>query len=311
MVITVTLNPALDKTLVVQGFTIGAVNRVQSHREDIGGKGINVSKVLREFGVATRATGFLGQNLRAHFEKALNLRNIEHSFIPIASSTRTNIKLVDEKNHTFTDINEPGGIVTQQELDQFLKQFEGMIQQGDVIILAGGVSPGIPENIYGILTRIARDRGATVLVDAEGPLLKAAILEKPHVIKPNQMELSTLAGKPLTTDEEILQAAKELQDAGVERVLVSMGADGSIYLGRDGMYRADGLKVPVKSTVGAGDSMVAAMVYSLLKGYDDQKTLALAQGAGAASVMLEGTKACNLEQAMGLMDQAAQKIREV
>lgn len=311
MVITVTLNPALDKTLVVHGFAIGEVNRVQSQREDIGGKGINVSKVLKEFGIPSRAMGLMGDNLRSRFETVLDNLGIAHDFTPTLTDTRTNIKLVDETNNTFTDINESGGIVTDKEWNHFLRRFEETLEKGDVVILAGGVRPGVPNNAYGILTRKAKAADATVLVDAEGLLLKEAILAKPHVIKPNQMELSTLLDQTFNSEAELIDGAQQLKDQGVERILVSMGAQGSIYLGKNGIYRAEGLKVPVKSTVGAGDSMVAAMVYSLLEGFDDINTLALAQGAGAASVMLEGTKACNLEQAKGLMDQALLKIREV
>lgn len=311
MVITVTLNPALDKTLVVENFAIGEVNRVRSVRSDLGGKGINVSKVLKEFGVDSLALGFLGDNLRHRFEQGLDERHINNQFIHIATDTRTNIKLVDDANHTFTDINEPGGDVTTEELERFLVLFKQKVQSGDLVILAGRVGDTIPSTIYSTLTRIAQKKGATVVVDAEGILMKEALKEKPTFIKPNEVELATLVGRDLNNEEEIIAAAQEVRALGVEKILVSMGAEGSIYLTNQGTYRAEGLKVPVKSTVGAGDSMVAAVVYSILQGSDDIETLALAQSAGAASVMLEGTKACNLSQAQRLMDQALEKIRRV
>lgn len=311
MVITVTLNPALDKTLVVKDFAVGEVNRVQSARDDLGGKGINVSKVLKEFGVDSLALGFLGENLRKKFEKGLDEKGIKHRFVPIAKDTRTNIKLVDETNHTFTDINEPGGAVTQEEMDAFLEAYRESVQEKDLVVLSGNVGEGVPRDIYATLSRLAKEKGAMVVVDVEGDLMENALKEKPYAVKPNETELSSLVGRPLREAEEIIQAAREIQDTGVEKILVSMGADGSIYLTKEGTYRAQGLKVPVKSTVGAGDSMVAAIVYSILNEKDDIQTLALAQSAGAASVMLEGTKACNLSQAESLMDQALENIRRV
>ncbi|QSX09345.1 1-phosphofructokinase [Alkalibacter rhizosphaerae] len=311
MVITVTLNPALDKTLVVNNFAVGEVNRVQAARDDIGGKGLNVSKVLKEFGIQSLALGFLGNNLRDRFEKDLDTKGIDHRFISISSGTRTNIKLVDEKKRTFTDINEPGGAITPEELEEFLTLFQQTIKKGDLVVLAGGVGEGVPITIYKTLTGLAKRKGATVVVDAEGKLLGEALTEHPDVIKPNEKELSTLVGRTLQTEEQIVQAIKEIQEMGIDNILVSMGSEGSIYLTPNGAYRAEGLQVPVKSTVGAGDSMVAALVYSILNERDDINTLALAQSAGAASVMLEGTKACNLSQAESLMERALMKIRRI
>lgn len=311
MVITVTLNPALDKTLTIDGLETGGVNRVTSVRHDIGGKGINVSKVLREFGVDSICTGFLGGILEDVFRKELEKRGIQADFVSVEGSTRTNIKIVDVMKNEYTDINEPGAVISREELEAFLRKFETLVKEGDIVVLSGGVSPSVPKDIYRRLTELSRARGAYVLVDAEGPLLEEALKAKPDVIKPNDRELSMLMGKEIGSDEEILDAARQLRMQGIGKVLVSLGGDGSLLVTEDGALRAKGLKVPVKSTVGAGDSMVAALVYAKLKGMTDKETLGFAQASGAATVMLEGTKACTLGQVENLLEESESKIMEV
>lgn len=311
MVITVTLNPALDRTLTLSDFTLGAVNRVETVREDIGGKGINVSKVLQEFGIDSTAMGFLGGRLEEVFREELKRRGIGDAFTPIAGSTRTNIKVVDDKNGVYTDINEPGAAVSEGELSAFLKRYGETLVTGDVVVLSGGLCPGVPRDIYRTLVEMARRKGAFAIVDAEGPALEEALKGIPFAVKPNDYELGLLEGSPLETEEAVVAAAKKLRGMGIEQVLVSLGARGSLLLTEAGILRGKGLKVPVKSTVGAGDSMVAALVQAKLTHLDPRATLALAQSSGAASVMLEGTKACTPEQVDDLLEMAHALIEEV
>ncbi|MBP1919831.1 1-phosphofructokinase [Youngiibacter multivorans] len=311
MVITVTLNPALDKTLILEDFTPGMVNRALSVRQDIGGKGINVSKVLKEFGVQSICTGFLGGNLKELFLRELKSKGIDSDFVSIRGNTRTNTKVVDRVKNEFTDINEPGAVIEKDELEEFLGKFEKIVKSGDTVVLSGGASSSVPKDIYRTLTEIAKNRGAYVLVDAEGELFEEALKAGPDAVKPNDFELSLLEGRKLESDEDILAAARRLMDKGVGKVMVSLGGDGSMYVTKDRAFRAKGLKVPVKSTVGAGDSMVAALVYARLKGLDDKETLANAQAFGAATVTLEGTQACTPSDIAPYLSLAFTKITEV
>lgn len=310
MVITVTMNPAMDKTLVLDGFTLGEVNRVVLGRNDIGGKGINVSKVLKEFGEDSLALGFLGGILEEVFLKELKTMGIGQRFVPVKGSTRTNIKVVDRVKGTFTDINEPGPVIQEEELTEFLQLYRETVTSGDVVVLSGGVSEGIPVKIYRLLTEIAKEKGALVALDAEGDLFREALEAKPDMVKPNDRELALYLGKEHLTEDEIVDAAKELVAKGISKVLVSRGEKGSILATAEGILKAEGLKVPVKSTVGAGDSMVAALIYSVLKGFGPRETLAMAQAAGAAAVMTEGTKACTLQEVESLLQAATEKIKE-
>lgn len=302
MIITVTLNPALDKTLYIDGFAAGEVNRASKMRTDIGGKGINVSKVLKNFGIDSVCAGFLGKNLMDCFLKELELKSIDTRFTIIKDNTRTNIKIVDELSGINTDLNERGPEITETELNEFMESFENICRHGDIIVLSGGVSPSIPKDIYKKLINIAKGKGATTILDADGELLKEGLKAKPDIIKPNEHELAAFSNVDMISREELIEVGRKLRKDGISKILISMGAKGAVYLTENGVYSVKGLKVPVKSTVGAGDSMVAALAYSMINNYDDSETLRFATACGAATVTLEGTQACTITQIKGLLD---------
>lgn len=310
MIVTVTLNPAMDKTIILDGMDIGEVNRADSVRNDIGGKGVNVSKVLKMFGTDTIATGFLGGISEAIFRRELEKIGIEDRFISIQGNTRTNIKLIDRKNNTNTDINEPGPFISSEELKMFFQVFDEAVHEGDLVVLSGGIPLNIPSDIYGRLTKIANQKGTKVIVDAEGEALHHALEEIPYMIKPNEKELSAFLGKEILSEEEIIEEAKNFVKEGIQKVLVSRGDKGSIFVTRDSVFIGRGIKVKVKSTVGAGDSMVAALVYAEEQKFNDYETLVLAQATGAAAVTTEGTEACTSEEVKKYLMIAREKIEE-
>jgi 1-phosphofructokinase len=296
MVITVTLNPAMDKTLTIDNFSVGNVNRVSKLRYDIGGKGINVSKVLKNFGVESNCTGFLGGIWKEAFETELNKRGINNKFVNISEDTRTNTKIVDYLNQTYTDINEAGPNISKSEMDEFCANFKELCNQDDIVVLSGGVSPSISKDIYRKLIKVAKEKGSFVILDADGELLKEGIKEKPDVIKPNEHELGLLLDKSIANEETMIEEAKKLVEQGIGRILISMGHKGAIYVTKESTIYCKGLKVPVKSTVGAGDSMVAALVYSRINNFSDEETLKYAVASGTAAVCLEGTEACTINE---------------
>ncbi len=301
----------MDKTLVLKGLHINQVNRLISCRYDMGGKGINVSKVLNEFQVPSMATGFLGGIWKEYFQEELNNLNITNQFIAINGETRTNIKIVDEENNTFTDLNEKGPLISEEELAKFLKIFEELVQEEDLVVLSGGLCPGIPLDFYGTLTSKAKRKGAYVLVDAEGEALQFALNEKPDLIKPNEKEFAGLFGEIELNEEEMIEKAKQLIATGLNSILISRGEKGSLFINKDMVLSAKALNVPVKSTVGAGDAMVAALIYSKIHRLSPQHTLAMAQAAGASAVMTEGTRACTLKDVEDKLDLAMMLIKQI
>ena len=261
MIYTVTLNPALDKTVEIPGIALDTVNRITEMRTDPGGKGINVSKVIAKLGGESRAVGILGGESGRTLEKLLENENFTTQFRFVEGQTRTNIKIIDRVGHTNTDINEPGLTVTNADLDALLND---------------------------LLAEVA---GARVFLDADGALLAEGLKAAPYLIKPNDDELSRLAGRKLETIEELTAEGQKLLESGIERVVISLGGRGALYLRKGSTIYAEGLKVPVSSTVGAGDSVVAALAYAESQDMSEENAVRLSTAAGAANVMCSGTQA--------------------
>lgn len=302
MIYTVTLNPALDKTVEIPSLTVDAVNRIVSMRTDPGGKGINVSKVIKELGGESVATGILGGSTGRAISEALDAMGIRNSFRFVEGETRTNLKVIDPVNHTNTDINEPGVTVSEEILGELLGEVQSLLWEKDIIVLSGSLPKGAPKDTYGSWVRACRETGARVLLDVDGELLSAGIQESPYLIKPNDHELSVLMGEELRTPKELSRAARSLMERyGIAKTVVSMGGAGALYVTEQETIYAEGLKVPVKSTVGAGDSVVAALAIAEETGKSLEDTVRLSTACGAANVMCSGTQAAEYKVIEGLI----------
>ncbi len=291
MIITVTLNPAIDKTVTIPDFTAGEVNRIETLRTDVGGKGINVSKCLKELGCDSIAAAFWGGDAGRGGEAELQKAEIGSLPIFIEENTRTNMKIIDEVQGQNTDINEPGPLIKQNELEQLIRKLDENLKDSDILVLAGSIPKGIGTNIYRSLTARYKAKGVKVFLDADGESFAEGIKAAPYLIKPNIDELSRYAGEKLTDIRSILKAVKPLLQSGVEKIVVSMGAQGAVFIQKGRIFIASSIDVPVLSTVGAGDSMVAALAYGEEKGLSVHQTYKLSMAMGAASVMCSGTQA--------------------
>lgn len=301
MIYTVTLNPALDKTVEIPGMALDTVNRITEMRTDPGGKGINVSKVIAKLGGESCAVGILGGESGRTLEKLLENENFTTQFRFVEGQTRTNLKIIDREGHTNTDINEPGLTVTAAELDELLRELLAELRPGDIVVLAGSLPKGAPQDTYRSWTAACKKAGARVFLDADGALLAEGIKAAPHLIKPNDGELSRLAGKKLETLEELTAEGRKLLERGIERVVISLGGRGALYLRKGSTIYAEGLRVPVGSTVGAGDSVVAALAYAEAQGLSEEEAVRLSTAAGAANVMCSGTQAAEREAVEALL----------
>ena len=296
MIYTVTLNPALDKTVEIPSFAIDSVNRITAMRTDPGGKGINVSKVISKLGGKSIASGILGGATGKTILSALEDMGLETFFYHAEGETRTNLKVVDKIGHTNTDINEPGLTVTEELLSGLLKELLAKLKKDDIVVLSGSLPKGAPKNTYETWVRACREAGVKTILDADGELLMEGLKASPYLIKPNNHELSRLFGRTLETPKELEEAARKLmKEHGVEKVVVSMGGEGAIYVTEDTTILAEGLKVTVGSTVGAGDSVVAALAYAEESGMSLEETVRLSTATGAANVMCSGTQAAEYE----------------
>ena len=302
MIYTVTLNPALDKTATVENLRLDSVNRISELRVDPGGKGINVSKVVRELGAKTVAIALLGGHTGTMLRNMLAELGIDCKVLEVEGETRTNLKIKDPALKTNTDINEPGPEVTDEQLRGMLDGLVGEVGGGDIVVLSGSLPRGAAADTYKVWVAALKKTGAKVYLDADGDKLVRGIEAKPDLIKPNEIELGAMMGRTLDADEKIVEAARELIDGGLDRVMVSMGGAGALYVARDVTIKANPVKVPVGSTVGAGDSVVAALAYAQDKGLGLEDTMRLAMATGAANVMQSGTQAAPRELVDSLID---------
>ena len=290
MIITVTLTPALDKTVILPGFRVDQVNRIQSLRLDPGGKGINVSKVLLSLGADSLATGILGGGTGRYIENSLREMGIASDFVWVKEETRTNLKVVDPQEHTNTDINEPGTPVAPEVIEAVYRKVEAAASPGDIVVMAGKAPSSAPDTVFADWITRLRSRSVQTYLDADAGLLIEGVKAKPTLIKPNDVELSRLTGREFHGVSEMVQAAGRLVQDGIGTVVVSLGSDGALFVTGDQALRGYGLRVPVQSTVGAGDSMMAAMAYGAAKSMGFRDTCALALAVSAAAVTTPGTQ---------------------
>ncbi|MCK8058584.1 MULTISPECIES: 1-phosphofructokinase [unclassified Fusibacter] len=303
MIITLTMNPAIDHTVSIPDFKVNHVNRITESRYDAAGKGINVSKVVKGLGGRTKVFAFLGGDTGDYIKKSLVEEKISCIAIETSEPTRTNLKIVDPDSKTYTDINQTGAYVSEDQLALFRKQVFNYLSSQSLVVLTGSLPPGVPVTIYQELISDIQAIGAVAVLDADGEAFEHGLKSGPKIIKPNIHELELYVGRKLDTEDEVVQAAKELLAFGTELIAVSMGAEGALFITNNCVYRAHGLKVSVKGTVGAGDAMLAAICYGRDKNLPIEETIRLAIATSAAKVMVEGTKSPDFDTIYDLKKQ--------
>jgi 1-phosphofructokinase len=257
---TITINPAIDQTVAIPDFSAGRVNRVQDFRSDAGGKGVNVAAFLADYGLPVTATGFLGQENSHLFERFFRQKKIADRFVRIAGSTRTGIKIIDEIKQQTTDINFPGQAPTPADTQLLLKIIDELSTDCRWFVIAGSIPAGTSADIYRKMVTAIKQKGGQVALDTSGEGFRQAVTAAPALVKPNIDELQEFCGQALNTQAAVIGAARRLLDLGLQTVVVSMGAQGALFVEKDGAFRAIPPQVQVKSTVGAGDAMLSGMV---------------------------------------------------
>mgnify|MGYP006273768777 FL=1 len=309
MLITLTLNPAVDKTIYLNDFAIGEVNRPQKVRKDAGGKGINVSKVAAKLDHPTTAFGFLGGAAGEFIKNEINKLQIKQDFVELNDETRTNLKIVDQDDHIETEINEAGAKVTTEELAALKKRVLAKASAGDSLVLTGSLPPGVPDDIYAELIKKLQEKDVKTFLDASDTALKEGIKAKPFLVKPNQAELERLVGRELFTLEDIITAAKRIQNNGPKIVVISRGSQGSLAISTAGNFKITAPEVEPHSTIGAGDTLVAALAIKLEAGLSLSEALRYSAAASANSVTQPGTQLCKPDEIADLIDKV--KVTEI
>lgn len=285
MIYTVTFNPSLDYIVGVDHFELGMTNRTSYEQLLAGGKGINVSYVLKNLGFKSTALGFLAGFVGEEIKKRLTEDGINADFFMIEDGvSRINVKL---KNIDGTEINGRGPDIKTYEVEE-LKAKINTLKEGDILILAGSIPQSMPDTIYMDIMNNLSDRGIDIVVDATKDLLMNVLAYKPFLIKPNNHELGEIFGVKLHTREDVIPYAKKLQEKGARNVLVSMAGTGAVLVAEDGnVYMSDAPKGTVINAVGAGDSMVAGFVAGYLETHDHEYAFHKGIAAGSASAFSE------------------------
>lgn len=289
MILTVTLNAAIDKRYVVEEVRTGEVNRVKECVYTPGGKGLNVSKPAAIYGAEVTATGFVGGHAGHYIEDALEPFGIKSAFYHMEAESRSCINIWDEKNQLQTEFLEPGFTVTEADFERFLEHFQGLAADADVVTISGSVPKGLDGTAYQRMVKLVREAGKPVILDTSGKLLEQGIKAVPTMIKPNLDEIRMLTGKDCTDPDEILDAAKVLHGRGIEIVTVSLGGEGALVVSGEGAYRARVPRIHAVNTVGCGDSMTAGFALGLSEGLSIRETLQKASAVSAAAAMREET----------------------
>ncbi|EPN4953111.1 1-phosphofructokinase [Vibrio sp. CCB-PB317] len=294
-VVTITLNPALDLTGSVNELNVGSVSLVQQSNLHAAGKGVNVAKVLSDLGADVTVTGFLGKDNPELFHQLFNDIGVKNEFVEVQGATRINVKLVEASGNV-SDINFPGVQVTADEIARFEETLFRLAETHDYFVLAGSLPGGVTAEQCAAWIKALHQQGKKVLFDSSKAALKSGIEAHPWLIKPNDEELGDFVGEHLETPEQCQAAAQTLSDKGIENIVVSMGADGVMWLNQGKWLRAQPPRMNVVSTVGAGDTLVAGLCWGHMQLMPKNDLLRFATALSALAVSQVGVGLTSQEE---------------
>ncbi|GIN60957.1 1-phosphofructokinase [Robertmurraya siralis] len=280
MIYTVTLNPSLDYIVKLNQVELGSLNRSSAESKFPGGKGINVSQVLKRVGVNSRALGFIGGFTGAYIEDFLKKNGIETDFVYVNEDTRINVKIKAEEE---TELNAKGPAILESDFTALKEKIQNLTEN-DILVLAGSIPTSMPRNTYEELAKICLERKVKWIVDAEEELLKSILMYKPFLIKPNHHELGDFFNVKIESGEQAIPYAQKLVAMGAKNVIVSLADKGAIFVNKDTTLKSNTPTGELKSSVGAGDSMVAGFIakYELSGDYEEAFRYSVASGSATA-----------------------------
>jgi 1-phosphofructokinase family hexose kinase len=289
MIYTVTLNPAVDRELTVPVIEADVVLRATDVRLDYGGKGFNVSRMLKSLGAESVAVGFVGGKSGEWLRDGLASLDIATDFVWVGGETRTNVSIVPADHSSTVKVNEAGPTITPEDGSALVRRIRELAAPDDWWVFAGSLPPGVPPGFYGELVAIVQSAGGHALLDTSGEPLRLGCAAGAEVVKPNVPEAGRLTGLALNDTPSIVEAARHIRALGVTHVIISLGPDGALLATQDGSWQVHSPRVAVSNPIGAGDSLVGGLVYGLAADLDLVEALRWGVACGAAAASLSGT----------------------
>ena len=290
MIYTLTLNPAVDRELTVPAMEFDSVLRATEARVDFGGKGFNVSRLLRGMGASSTAVGFLGGRAGELLQDGLQSLGIGTDFVWVGEETRTNVSIVTQAHDHYIKVNEKGPTVDAEKQKELLDKIDSLAKPGDWWVLAGSLPPGVTTDFYARIINVLNQHQSQAVLDTSGESLRLGCAERPYLVKPNAEEAHLLTGLPMDTPSEIALAAAEICRLGAQNVVVSMGKAGALSHASAVTWLTHSPKIQEKNPIGAGDSMVGGLVWALTQGISLKEALGWGVASGAATASLPGTE---------------------
>ncbi|UCG35784.1 MAG: 1-phosphofructokinase family hexose kinase [Candidatus Omnitrophota bacterium] len=282
-ILTVTLNPAVDKTVYVPDFRIGKDFRETQLHLSAGGKGLNVSRTLKHLGHRALATGFIGGGSGSYIGRQLDKEKIKHRFTPIEGNTRTSLTIIDSQTKKITRVLERGPKISPRELKAFKKAFTSHLSRASFVLFCGRNIPGAGDSIYAGLIAIAKKRGVKTLLDTSGKALILGLKKKPFMVKPNLQEAEHVVRKKLKSFSDIKKALRHFHNLGIEVVAITMGSKGAVVSDKNEVIFARPPEITRKNPVGCGDAFLAGFVLSVVRKKSLKESLTLGVACGAAN----------------------------
>ncbi|WP_394139417.1 1-phosphofructokinase [Cytobacillus oceanisediminis] len=293
-ILTVTLNPAIDTAYRLEYLKTGSTTRTKKPLKTVGGKGLNVTRVLSILGESVTATGFLGGSNGTYIRNELARLGVRDEFVQILGETRQCLAFIDSRNN-HTEILEEGPSISSEEQEEIRKLLRVLIPEVNILVVSGSLPLGVSSNLYQWMIREAKNHGVKVLLDTSGEALAESLLLGPYLIKPNREELEEILGCSCQGEEEIWKAMEKIAEKGIEVVIVSDGDKGSLVYYKGERLKVVSAEIRAVSAVGSGDSFIAGFAAGLSKGYSIKDTLVLASACGSANALEETTGYINLQ----------------
>ena len=289
MIYTLTLNPAVDKEYTVTRLTTDEVLRVSEMRMDYGGKGFNVSRMLSVLGAPSTAIGLVGGHTGELLREGLENDGILTDFVNVKGETRTNISIVERPGEHYVKLNEPGPLVSEDEIKTLFIKISNLVKSGDYWVLAGSLPPGAPDDIYARIIRVVQESGSLAVLDCNGEPLRLGCLASPYLAKPNASEASQITGKSAESQADMMLITSELHAMGVKVAVISVGKKGALLCDGNEQWFGNTPTIEEHNPIGAGDAMVAGLVWQLAQGGELSTALRWGLACGAAAASQPGT----------------------